>query len=345
MLTNMIYINKDQLDYVCDHLNRIINNEQSKILEISPETRIVQHIVSKLRENISTETLHKDIYTVMRDIYTIFLIISEISELEENYDIIMKILDLYKYGKDILMECSRIEDTRIRNVISRVTKKNVDINKNSKIILETLITSRNYDKVFQKVKDLGIKDRISQMMILALDYLLRDTTYDIAGIEKIQPHVDIHIAKVLLRLGVLCLDRTVLSRYVEHGKYIIKILPICAKLAPDEPFKTVWEVLRRRCIEAIFEISRKSNIIPILLSFYISGIGRQYCVYNDNERATQHYCPIKNVRTCPLSTVCRTYVGLNNILIMSRRQLRMILRFIDVPKKYIEDACELLVIL
>ncbi len=342
MLLNLINLNKDHIDVVSEHIRRIIDMEGYKILNISTEMKICKLMIDKFRDSVKRLLKSGNIYKVFEELYKIFTVFSYVSDIDESIDTILKILENYNIEKDFLEVCTQSNIQYLKNIVNKV--KNVDFRNNAKVITEQLLTSRSCDKVFYKARDLGIKDRIVHMMIYVIHNLLKDTEYELSNIDKVPPHVDIHNVKVLLRLGVLNFDRNILDRYVGSGRYFMRIIPICAKLAPDEVYKTVWEVLKRKSLDAIFEISKRVNIEPLVLSFYLSAIGKNYCIFNDDEKSSKHYCPIKELKTCPLSTVCRTYVGLNSMLIFSRRQLRLLLKYLNAPKNVIENSCEVIVV-
>ncbi len=327
MLINAFKIDREEIERLCEIIIKIGENDE-KLLEnlvtYSNEARLIKSIVNMFdKETISNIIKRGGIRELLREILRIFYTINKISDIESQN---ITIEDISRKFKE-----SDIGDVR-------------QFEDHVKRISDTILTSRNCVKIFEELRRAGFKDRISQMLIYVLYLVLLGTDFELASIEKVPPHVDIHIIKIFLRTGALIPCKDVLNRYAGESRYIVKIVPVCAKLAPDEPFKTVWDVLRRRSIEIFQIFTERVNISQIILSIYLSNIGRRLCIFNDDSKAVDEYCPIKGVMTCPLSDACKSYRGDSRIMIFSRRQMRLVLRFFNASRDVIERSCECIVL-
>ena len=329
MLINAFRIDEDKISKLCEIIRKDVADSEDKLifevlLPFSNEARLIKSIIDSFKEEVREMIRRGGVRELMCNMLELFYVINKISDIEE-HNITLD---------NIKSELSTKLSVKDREKIKDDAKKVSDI----------LITSRNCVKIFDEARRIGLKDRISQMFVYVLDRVLRGTELELASIEKVPPHIDIHIIKVFLRMGIIVPVREVLNRYAGESKYIVRILPVCAKLAPDEPFKTIWDVLRRKCIDVFGMLRDSLNMSQIALSIYLSMIGRRFCIFNDDVKARDDYCPVKGLITCPLSQACSSYLGDNRILIFSRRQMRLVLRFFNAPRSIIENSCECLLI-
>jgi len=85
-----------------------------------------------------------------------------------------------------------------------------------------------------------IKDKTASLLAYAFS---RITT--LSNVKLIIPHIDIHIIKILLRLGIIKPDYENLRRLIE-GKYVTKIIPINLDLGDG---KSVFSILKRLSLD------------------------------------------------------------------------------------------------
>ncbi len=327
MLINAFRIDEDRVSKLCEIIKREVADSEDKLvfeilLPFSNEARLIKSMVDNFREKIHEILRRGGIRDLIYNMLELFHVINRVSDIEEHN------VTLDSIKAEISTKLSDKDREKIKDASKRVS--------------DVLVTSRNCVKVFDEVRRIGLKDRISQMFIYVLDRVLRGTDLELVSIEKVPPHIDIHIVKVFLRTGVIIPVREVLNRYAGESKYVVRILPVCAKLAPDEPFKTVWDVLRRKCIDVFGILKDSLNMSQIALSVYLSMIGRRFCIFNDDSKARDDYCPVKGLITCPLSQACGSFFGETRILIFSRRQMRLVLRFFNAPRSIVENSCECL---
>ncbi len=348
MLLNAVKVNEDVLSAVVDYLSRSLGKGEEDLLKaVLPETldlQIVQRVVEKLGEEARRAINLGLVEKVISQIVKVFYLIQELPDIEEAYDIVVSAVDLLSLDTDVVEAASRHQDRRIQQAATKTDlRKLAEI---SKKISETIVTSRDLVKVFQEFSaGRFFKEKVAILASYAVHRVLKGTRFELGNVLALPAHVDIHLLKVLLRTGILQIDPEVLEKYAGAGKYKVKIVPVCAKLAPDEPFKTLWDVLRRHALTALKLIAEKFECPQIIFASYFSAIGRRVCIFNDDSLAGKHLCPVKELRQCPLAVVCRTYAGLQNLKIFSRRQARLLLRYFGVSSRKAEEVeCELIVI-
>ncbi|GEM_PF-7114745 len=348
MLLNAVKVNEDVLNAVVDYISRNLGKGEEDILRAvipdAPDLQIVQRIVERFGEEAKKLINLGLVEKVVSQIVKLYYIIQELPDIEEVYDTIVGIVDMLSPDLDVLDVASRYQDKKVQQAALKAdTKKLSEV---SKKVSETIIASRDLARVLQELSaGKFFKDKIAILTSYTIHRLLKGTRFELGNVLSLPAHVDIHLLKVFLRVGILQIDSEVLEKYAGAGKYKVKIIPVCAKLAPDEPFKTLWDVLRRHSLSVLKSMSEKLECPQIVLASYFSSIGRRVCIFNDDSVAGKHLCPIKELRQCPLAVVCRTYAGLQNVKIFSRRQARLLLRYFGVSSRRAEEVeCELIVI-
>ncbi|NPA23450.1 MAG: hypothetical protein GXO23_04055 [Crenarchaeota archaeon] len=328
MLLSAFKIDEEAIERVCEIVRRDVAESEDKLMNVlvtlSNEARLIRSITEIFNKDTVIEIIkRRGVRELVEELLKIFNIINKISDIESTGTTLSEIL-----------EKSR-----------KITEKELEaIRESSRRLSETLITSRSCLKIFEEAGRVGLRDRISQAFVYVINNVLKGTEFELGAIEKVPPHIDIHVIKVFLRTGILVPVRDVLNRYVGESRYVLKILPVCAKLAPDEPFKTVWDVLRRRSLEVFNIMKDRLNTSQILLSIYISVIGRKFCLFSDDSRSRDSACPIKGLVLCPLSRACSSYLADRGVQVFSRRQMRLVLRLFNAPRSVVDNACESILI-
>ncbi len=348
MLLEMVKVNEDVISLVADQIKRSFGSTEDEILsklkEQVPEIIALDKILEKLKA-IHEEVKRGKLDLLYTYLLSLFTAIQEVPDVSEDPDVVIELVSKSEPVTDPLRVVS-YTGKRAYAVEAKLSSLKSKIEDLSKKLRDITVTSRDATKIYTEVLSSRVlKDKFASLLAYTAYLYLRGTNYELGNHLNIPAHIDIHIVKVLLRLGILELDKNILARYVGAGRYIARIIPIYAKLAPDEPYKTPWDVLRRKSLDATKKLSEQLNITQTLLSILLSDIGRKNCLFNDDQSATTDTCPIKGLKTCPLATACKTYAGLTTIKIFSRRQARILLRYFEIPTRKVEEKeCELLMI-
>ncbi len=348
MLLNAIQVNEDVVNALSDRLSTILGKGEDAVFNSAlpecPDLQVIERIYEKFgneaRRLVDVGLVEK----VVSRVIELFAIIQELPDIEESFDIIKSLIDSIDFGKCVIEQASNVGEKKLVQATSKIDKNK--LSQLSKRAAELIITSRDAVRVFQEVSAGKLfKDKMAILLMYCIHRLLKGTRFELGNVLSLPAHVDIHLIKVLLRVGVLVINPEVLEKYAGAGRYRVRIVPVCARLAPDEPFKTLWDVLRRHSLTVLKVLCERLEAPQLLIGEYLSAIGKRICIFNDDSVASPHLCPVKDLRQCPLAVVCRAYAGLQNVRIFSRRQARLLLRFFGVSPRRAEDVeCELIVI-
>ena len=327
----MFVINENKVEEFSKYfiLNIVSTDEELLNKFDFPEFKFIK-ILSRIR-NLELKDLFKIIFisgflfqkTISNEI-GIEALNSYLNKILENIEILQNSDKIIQFTKEFLKIPVKIFEN-LENIIRKFFTNLDKLFTDFQSILNKGDARSLYDYFIQTGL---IKDKTASLLVYTFSKI---TT--LTNARLIVPHIDIHVIKILLRIGIIRPDYENLRKLIE-GKYIMKILPINFELSSG---KSIFSILKKLSIDAITKICDKIGITSILMTYYLSNLSKEKCLFNDDVNSSNNTCPIKNIDICPFQDICDTYYNKINIKIFSRRQLKNILKILKLPSREIEE--------